>query len=382
MLSKPDCSEEVLVTSLDAEAVRRADENPAAAQFGANPETHKLDSYPLLDWLRFVLASVVALGHEGTVFPGPIDAGLAVDIFLALSGWLIGGILIATSTRGLPRFYFNRATRIWIPYAVAMLLIYGLGAVKEGVDVNWFKYLFYDITFTHYNFTVFPRATLEMPLDGTGNHFWSLSIEEQFYLLAPIVMLALPFGKKLWLWLALGVLMLILGMRATPIALGVAAAATVRDYGPWQTTTLGRWLVPATTAMLFAILWRYDIAPLRALFSVSLVLSLAVIGRRGRTGLILGAISYPLYLNHWLGAFALHVVERLLGPLPHTLGIALAYLGAVGVGFVSWALVDRWVMAHRMGWYRPALGRTLGIAAYTMVAAGIAGGLIIRANGG
>ena len=362
--------------------VRRADENPGAATFGANPETHKLDSYPALDWLRFTLASVVALGHEGVKFPGPISAELAVDVFLALSGWLIGGILIATTTRGLPRFFFNRATRIWIPYAVAILLVYGLAAVKEGIDANWLKYLFYDVTFTHYNFTIFPRASMEMPLGGTGNHFWSLSIEEQFYLLAPIVMLALPFGKKLWLWLVLGILMMLAGMRAAPIALGVAAAITQRDYGLWQMHRAARWLLPIVTLVLLGAMWVHNVRWLHALFAISTVLTLAFVGKRARIGLLFGAISYPLYLNHWIGAFVMHAVEKVIGHLPHALGVSLAYACAVVVGFVSWAAVDRWVMAHRGGWYTPARGRALGGMAYGLVMIGIIGGLIIRANGG
>lgn len=371
-----------MTVSQDTVPARRADENPDAARFGANPETHKLDSYPLLDWLRFVLASVVALGHEGALFPGPIDAGLAVDVFLALSGWLIGGILIATSARGLPRFFFNRATRIWIPYAVTVLLIYGLAAARDGIDVNWLKYLFYDLTFTHYNFVVFPQASVEMPLGGTGNHFWSLSLEEQFYLLAPLVMLALPFGKKLWLWAALALAMILLGMRASPIALGVAAAMTIRDYGTWQMKRAARWLVPAVTAILFAAMWLHNIPALRALFSLGVVLSLAIVGPRGRTGLLLGAISFPLYLNHWIGAFVLHAIEHFTHTFHAALGIALAYGVAVAAGFISWALVDRWVMAHRARWYRPALGSALGITAYAIVSIGIVGGLVIRASGG
>jgi peptidoglycan/LPS O-acetylase OafA/YrhL len=362
--------------------VRRADENPGAAAFGANPETHKLDSYPALDWLRFVLASLVALGHEGLVFPGPIDAGLSVDIFLALSGWLIGGILIATAARGLPRFFFNRATRIWIPYAFAILLVYGLAAAKEGIGVNWFKYLLYDVTFTHYNFTTFPRGPLEMPLGGTGNHFWSLSIEEQFYLIAPGVMLLLPFGKKLWLWLVLGVAMMVFGMRAAPIGLGVAAAITQRDFGLWQMKPAARWLMPAITIALLAAMWRYNTLWLHALFAVALVVSLAVVGRRGRLGLLLGAISYPLYLNHWIGAFAMHVVEKKLAHLSYAAGITIAYALALATGFVTWAMVDRWVMAHRAGWYTPARGRALGIAAYVLVGTGLVAGTIIRLHGG
>ena len=82
-------------------------------------------SFPLFDWLRFVLASVVALGHGG-VIEWEYSGYLAVQVFLALSGWLIGGILLETPREGLPRFFFNRATRIWIPYGIAVLLLYGV----------------------------------------------------------------------------------------------------------------------------------------------------------------------------------------------------------------------------------------------------------------
>jgi peptidoglycan/LPS O-acetylase OafA/YrhL len=365
-----------------AKTALRADENPGAAAFGANPETHKLASYPALDWLRFVLASTVSLAHEGFPFPGPISGGLAVDIFLALSGWLIGGILIATPVAGLPRFFFNRATRIWLPYAFAILLVYGLAIVKEGAGLNWLKYLFYDVTFTHYSFTTFPRGGLEMPMGGTGNHFWSLSIEEQFYLIAPVVMLTIPFGKKLWLWMLLSALLVAFEVRAAPIALGVAAAITQRDYGAWQAGRTAHWLLVALTAILLAAMWRYDITPLHALFSIAVVLSLAFIGPRSRIGLFFGAISYPLYLNHWIGAFAMHALAKLTGPLPFALGIAIAYGCAVLVGIASWYMIDRLVMAHRAGWYSPARGRALGGLAYALVGIGLIGGFVIRLNGG
>lgn len=348
----------------------------------SNPERHKLASYPLLDWLRFALASIVALDHEGMPSIGPVSAGLAVDVFLALSGWLIGGILLATSLRELPRFFFNRATRIWIPYAVAVALVYGLALVREGVDLNWFKYLFYDVTFTHYNFTSFPRAAAEMPLRGTGNHFWSLSIEEQFYLLAPPVMLLLPFGKRLALWIVLALAMLALGMRAAPIALGVVAAVVHRDHGAWHVAPAGRAAVLAATAVLFAALWRFDFAALRALFAVAVVLALAVIGPRSGMGLLFGAVSYPLYLNHWGGAYVSNALAKAVGGMPPALAIPIAYLAAVAIGFAMWALVDRQVMARRAGWYAPRRGRVLGAAAYATVLIGLVGGLAIRLSGG
>ena len=49
--------------------------------------------YPWFDWLRLLLACVVLFGHEGPI--GWRNAGnFAVQVFFALSGWLIGGQLV------------------------------------------------------------------------------------------------------------------------------------------------------------------------------------------------------------------------------------------------------------------------------------------------
>lgn len=356
-------------------------ERVIAAAPAPNPEAHKLPSYPYLDWLRFTLASVVALGHEDFPFPRPISAGLAVDVFLALSGWLIGGILIATAAKELPRFFFNRATRIWIPYAFAIALVYGLAWVKEGVDLNWFKYLFYDATFTHYNFVHFPRAAAEMPMGGTGNHFWSLSVEEQFYLLAPIALLFLPFGKKLWAWILLAGVLVLLGERAAPIALGVAAALSQKSYGAWHLQRTNRALLAFATACAFVAMIFVASGLASSLFAIGLVLLLATIGPRSRVGLFLGAISYPLYLNHWLGEFISHAVAKSIGGLPGLTGIAVSYSAAVAVGIGAWWLIDQRVMRWRAGWYTPRTGRRIATLAYATVAIGLVGGLAIGAAG-
>lgn len=157
-----------LPSASDAAAPARAAMRPASASHAV--------SYPLFDWLRFVLASVVALGH-GKVIDWP-DAGfLAVQVFLALSGWLIGGILLQTERADLPRFFFNRATRIWIPYAIAILLLYSVSALRDPVNARWLEHLVYDATFTHNLYSLKPDAATAlplMPLQGTGNHFWSI----------------------------------------------------------------------------------------------------------------------------------------------------------------------------------------------------------------
>ena len=55
--------------AISAGPVRRADENPGAADSAPIRKRTSSASYPALDWLRFVLASAVALGHEGVSLP-------------------------------------------------------------------------------------------------------------------------------------------------------------------------------------------------------------------------------------------------------------------------------------------------------------------------
>jgi peptidoglycan/LPS O-acetylase OafA/YrhL len=346
-----------------------------------NPEARKLASYPLFDWLRFILAAIVVLAHEGVALPGPIDGGLAVAAFLALSGWLIGGILLDSEPRDLPRFFFNRATRIWLPYLATFALIYGLAAVRDGVDANWLKYAFYDLTFTHYTWTQFPRALAEMPLGTTGNHFWSISVEEQFYLFAPALMFAGVGGKRLAPWVVVAAILLGIGSRFAPVALGLIAAIVRRGRGEWQATGVAGWAVPLACAGSFAALWRWPGPQLAALFAVLLVLSCARVGRRGRIGLFLGAISYPVYLNHWIGGFAVNALAHHV-PLGDAVHTTLAFFAGIAAATVLWALVDRPVMARRAGWFTPTRGRALAVVAYGLLAVGLVGGIVIRAHGG
>lgn len=353
-----------------------------AAPHSTPSEAHALKSYPLFDWLRIVLASLVALGHQGMPVIGPIDANLAVIVFLSLSGWLIGGILIESSISQLPRFFFNRATRIWIPYVFAIVLLYGLAAWREGIDANWLKYLFYDATFTHTIFVEFPRALTELPMGGTGNHFWSISIEEIFYLVAPLLILLLPFGKKLWAWVIISAFLLVAHANFGAIALGVLAALAARDYPGWHLRRAIKPLLWLACAGVFALCWPYNTEQMRAIFAVLFVLCLAVPGRRGRLGVFWGSVSYPFYLNHWMGAFLINGLLKKLPAIPPALGILASYIVAVAAGVVTWALVDRWVMRDRGSWYQPHRGVMLGATAYILLLIGIIGGLIIRANGG
>lgn len=340
----------------------------------------QLVDQPALDWLRFVLASIVLLAHAGLYLPRPIDGQLAVWVFLALSGWLIGGILLRTAPDNLPRFYFNRAIRIWIPYGCAIVMLYAVAAAKEGIDFNWWKYLFYDVTFTHYNFTVFPRASEEMPLDGTGNNYWSVAVEEQFYLIAPLLLSFVGLLPKLIAIVAFFLAVVFAGEAFLPIAGGVLAAIAQKRLGDWHLTFGGRIFVAVVTVSTFIALWWDNNMWMRSIFSIAIVLLLATPGKRNRIALFFGAISFPLYLNGWIGMFAANFITK-RAPLLESLSVPLQYGLAVVAAAICWYMIDRPVRARRNAWFSPHRGRIAAILAYSIVIFGLIGGYTLRFYG-
>ena len=137
--------------------------------------------YPWFDWLRGVLAIAVMLKHDGLI-PWEHGGNFAVQVFFALSGWLIGGILIHLKPADLPRFYFNRAVRIWIPYYIAVGLLIAASLLRDPVTAKWLEIVFYKLSFVYNLFGTQQLANhvAEMPLRGTGSHFWSVNAEERF----------------------------------------------------------------------------------------------------------------------------------------------------------------------------------------------------------
>ncbi|MBN8842318.1 MAG: acyltransferase [Sphingomonadales bacterium] len=343
----------------------------------ANPEAVKLNGYPLFDWLRLALASIVVLDHAGLALPHPVDGRLAVEVFFALSGWLIGGILLRTDRAELPRFFFNRSTRIWIPYALAIVLLYGVALAKEGPDIFWLKYLVMDLTFTHQIFTVFPAALTEMPLDGSGNQFWSISVEEQFYLLAPLLILFVRGGRSIALWFAIAVAMMGVGWHFAAIALGVCAAI-MEAKTSFSGNPITRWTALAIAILCAVAMAALSIDRIAPIFAVALVVAMAKPGRRRPMAEIAGGLSYPLYLNHWIGVFVVNFLSKRYFPISHTAFVWAEYVLNLLIALALYLLVDRQIQLRRNNWYSDAIGRWLAITAYVLVSIGIGAGVAFQ----
>jgi len=108
-----------------------------------------------------------------------------VDLFFVLSGFLIGGqlfnLLAAGRKISITNFYMRRFFRIIPAYLVVLLLYFTLPAFSErqGIAPLW-KFLTFSMNFG-----------LNYKDAGAFSHAWSLCIEEQFYLLLPVLVILL-----------------------------------------------------------------------------------------------------------------------------------------------------------------------------------------------
>jgi peptidoglycan/LPS O-acetylase OafA/YrhL len=335
---------------------------------------HRKEYYPYFDWLRGLLAAVVMLFHEG-VIPWGGASYIAVQVFFSLSGWLIGGILLEMPRAKLTRFYFNRVARIWGPYYAALAILVGVSLLRDPVTPKWSEFVFYKCTFVY---NVFGPPQLEnhrydMPLDGSGNHFWSVNVEEQFYLVAPIllVVVAPVVGRSVSTWIAISLLAWYFNVYAS-IAFGVAAAVIASRYGPIHLTRASCFILAGVaigTACGMAAGWDY--VTLAAPFSIAVVLMLARMGKPNRLGAIVGGISYPLYLNHWTGPFVAHAALKPFGlrdsAVAHVLSVAFSICFSYGM----YRLVDRPLLERRSRYFTPARGRAAMVVAYGLVIIGL-----------
>ncbi len=157
---------------------------------------------PQLDAIRGIAILVVMFHNERDVFPsfhlpGVFASGwMGVDLFFVLSGFLITGILLdAKGSAGFFRnFYARRCLRIWPLYYAVLLLMFvavpllrpAQGSMIFERSSPWWAYPLY-----LQNFLVPVSTKAVGPLGVT----WSLAIEEQFYLVWPLVVRHLSMAR-------------------------------------------------------------------------------------------------------------------------------------------------------------------------------------------
>lgn len=278
--------------------------------------------------LRGLAVAGVLLQHAA---PGLVPGGyLGVDLFFVISGFLITGQVLAGMRAGrfsAAVFYARRARRL-LPAAYVVLALTLLGspwwlAPLEGADLarqHWGALGFVSNVVLWAQSGYFDVAAELKPL----LHFWSLSLEEQYYLLLPPLLLAVGTGRRglgLMVMLTGASLLLGLGLQQHDASaafyllpsraweLGIGSLAAWAHAAGWRAPSVGRW--PATLLLLTLPLWPLPAwggighpganALLIGLATVAVLLSA---GRprapRALAPVVgLGDISYSLYLVHW-----------------------------------------------------------------------------------
>jgi peptidoglycan/LPS O-acetylase OafA/YrhL len=155
-------------------------------ELGIDPRFQDRERQPGLDLLRALAIIVVVIYHAGIMgfpMPGRVHrwGWIGVDLFFVLSGYLIGGQLLAPLARdqsiNLGRFFARRALRIMPAYFVILAIYIFLPSWREYPEMTlWWKFVVSVQNIGLHGGTAF-------------SHAWSLAVEDQFYLALPFVLL-------------------------------------------------------------------------------------------------------------------------------------------------------------------------------------------------
>jgi len=162
---------------------------------------------PDVEGLRAIAVLVVVLFHVFVTARSSAFSGgyVGVDIFFVISGFVITGVLLrelnVNQKIGLGAFYGRRARRI-LP-AMALVIIISLVAERfllsaadtnlVASDAKWSSLFLANFHFA----SVYPNFLVHRP-DSPLQNYWSLAVEEQFYVFYPAIFAAIAFGFRRW----------------------------------------------------------------------------------------------------------------------------------------------------------------------------------------
>ncbi len=338
-------------------------------------EPFKLGHRPALDGLRGLAIVMVLLSHMPSL---ALNGGFyGVDLFFVLSGFLITSLLLeewrATGAISLKAFYLRRALRLLPALAVVLIVVVVLSAWKDPpaqaasmrktalitllYAVNWFK-----------AYDALPNEVLSPA--------WSLSIEEQFYLLWPLLLVTLLRLGASRRVMAGVVIALLLGSAAARAALWSSDDAGVHRVF-FGTDTHADGLLSGVLAALLMEWGRGPATPLTGRivnWIAHLFLGFLVVFLKGWPfdRWLLQAGYLPMNL-----ASALLVVCLVSSPWPGLRWLfefaPLVWIGRVSYGIYLWHIVVFWMLGRLdlgLGWgYWPAAAAfTFALAALSYYA--------------
>jgi peptidoglycan/LPS O-acetylase OafA/YrhL len=352
------------------------------------------DRIVALDGLRGVACIVVVLSHyfgeAAHGIPFLYNGWAGVELFFCLSGFLIGGILL--DNRGSPSyfrtFYARRAFRIFPIYYVVVSLVIWASVVLPFATAIGPVYAYFTYTLN------FLLATGDVEGSNWLVPVWTLCVEEQFYILLPLLLYAIPARWRLERVLIVMILLPsvmrvasiygsdlhslatqdLLPDRMDALLLGVLAAHARRtpEIWAWLSRNNRFWvkaIVLASAAVLAAgtvletvsSIRFFDLFgwPLAGVSFTGLILLIADGSQeaarfRSSALCLVGTISYCLYLIHQPISGILHGL--LLGSEPDTgtpaqLAVTvLALAASLVVAYLSWILFERPVLRIGQRW--------------------------------
>ena len=323
--------------------------------------------------LRALAVGIVVIYH---VWPGALPGGfIGVDVFFVISGFLITAHLMRDVERhgtvSLPSFYARRARRL-LPAAMLVIAATAVAVVAWFPITRWVS-VFREVAASAFyveNWALAAKSTNYLELNAAPSplqHYWSLSVEEQFYLVWPVlIIVAVLIARRAKLP----------AIVVARIVLAVVVVASL-VYGVWLTFNEP----PLAYFSTFVRAWEFGGGALLALWRPKRAFSPAVGTALGVTAFVgLAVMSFAYDGSTPFPGFAaigivVATVAALAAGTPHPAPLRaivewrpVQFLGDISYSVYLWhwpiLIIAPYALGHALG-----LPESIGVVAVTLLLA-------------